>query len=211
MTTRRRRRGEGGMRKRADGRYEGYVSLGWGDDGKRKRKYVTGRTQREATDELLRLRAALDVGLPMGDRRTTINEVLDSWLTRRRAADLSPNTVEHDEWAVRRIRIAIGRRRLVELTVDEVDKMLCDARDEGLSLSCVRRLRNALARALREAERRGLVARNVADLSEVPKCKPPQPRRALDAEQARAMLAASRGERLGALVWCGLHAWPTPR
>lgn len=56
--------------------------------------------------------------------------------------------------------------------------------------------------ALSRAERRGLVARNAAALSVVPKCKPTIPRRAMTVEEVPAFVAAAEGERLESLVVC---------
>lgn len=50
----RRGSGEGAIHKRADGRWEARIDLGW-VDGKRKRKSVYGTTHREVTEKLRRL------------------------------------------------------------------------------------------------------------------------------------------------------------
>lgn len=65
-------------------------------------------------------------------------------------------------------------------------------------------MRSVLADALTHAERRNLVARNVARLSVMPKCKPAAPRDSFTAEEARALLDAAEQERLSALVATGL-------
>jgi len=199
----RRGRGEGGIRQRSDGRWEGAIDLGY-VDGKRKRKFVYGRTRQDVASKMRREQQRVESGLAPTVRRVTVADQLGLWLASRRSMDLSPNTIESDEWAAAHILPTLGRVRLVDLTPQDVDDLLRAKAGADLSRSCVRRIRNALVAALRHAERHGLVVRNVAALSELPKCKPPVEREALDADQARAFLAASSSERLGALIACGL-------
>lgn len=201
---RRRGHGEGGIRQRADGRWEGTINLGYGPDGKRKRKFVYGRTRQDVAIQLRAQQQQLDAGLAPTARRLTVGDQLDRWLASRRHSDLSPNTVGNDEWCVGHIRPILARVRLVDLDAQDVENLLRSKADAGMSRSCVRRIRNALVAALRHAERRGLVVRNVAALTDLPKCKAPTERRALDADQARILLAASSTERLSALIACGL-------
>ena len=56
---------EGTICKRDDGRWVGAVSLGYGPDGKRLRKTVTGRTRREVQEQVQRLLQEHDQGLPV--------------------------------------------------------------------------------------------------------------------------------------------------
>jgi integrase len=76
---RRRAKGEGGIRKRVDGRWEGTIELGW-QDGKRRRKSVFGRTRAEVAQKLAKAKVKSDRGLPQGDERRTVATVLDRWL-----------------------------------------------------------------------------------------------------------------------------------
>lgn len=75
--------------------------------------------------------------------------------------------------------------------------------DRGMSRASLARVRNVLRRALRAAERRGRIARNVADLVDVPAASVRRSR-SLSVEQARAVLNAARGDRLEALYVTGL-------
>ena len=47
----RRGKGEGSIYRDTDGRWRGYLDLGY-DQGRRRRKYVIGRTRREVADKL---------------------------------------------------------------------------------------------------------------------------------------------------------------
>jgi integrase len=196
---RRRARGEGGIRKRPDGRWEWSIRL---PDGGRKTGY--GRTKQDAAGGLRKALQHRDAGLPPEDGKLTVRQLLDRWLLSQRSADRSPNTIDNYAWAVERIATALGRTQLVRLSPDDVEDFLREEVAAGLSRSSLRRLHNVLAVALRYGERRGLVVRNVAALADIPKCEGRPERESLTTEQAQAFLDASKGERLSALVACGL-------
>jgi hypothetical protein len=60
-------------------RYVGAVSLGFGPDGKRSRRKVTGRTKQEVRDKLKTLHAELDRGLRTSSAYT-VQKAVDDWL-----------------------------------------------------------------------------------------------------------------------------------
>lgn len=66
---------------------------------------------------------------------------------------------------------AFGRKVLRRLTVADVDEFLSWKRSNGYSENSVRIFRAVLRRALRQAEREGLVVRNVAALSAAPRVR----------------------------------------
>jgi hypothetical protein len=63
----------------AKNRYVGAVSLGFGQDGKRKRRKVSGRTKQEVRDKLKTLHAELDRGLRTS-ATYTVQKAVDDWL-----------------------------------------------------------------------------------------------------------------------------------
>ena len=61
-------------------RYVGAVSLGFGPDGKRTRRKVTGRTKQDVRDKLKALHAELDRGLHTSSTYTVRQAVADLWV-----------------------------------------------------------------------------------------------------------------------------------
>ena len=57
---RRRANGEGSIRKRSDGSWEGRITIGYDPFGKQVMKSVYGRTQRDVKEKLERLKADLE-------------------------------------------------------------------------------------------------------------------------------------------------------
>jgi len=135
----------------------------------------------------------------------TVSAWLDHWYeTVVPARAKSPNTLAGYAWAINHLKPALGRRRLRDLTPEEVDRFLREKANAGMSRNTVSRLRSVLASALRHAQSRGHTNRNAADLSVMPETRPPAVRRTLTVPEARAVLAACESERLGAMVGLGL-------
>jgi hypothetical protein len=100
--------------RRCAGRWVGIVSRGFGPDGKRLRRKVTGSTKSTVQDRLKRLHDELESGV-----RTTPNYTLrgaaEDWL-REGLVGRSPKTVKKNENVLTPIPATIGGRKLRELT-----------------------------------------------------------------------------------------------
>jgi hypothetical protein len=192
--TSRRGRGEDSVYLDGD-RWRGAASLGYGADGRRIRKKVSGATKGEVLRKLRDLRAELNKGSPVPDDRLTVAAFLDRWLTASLPGQVSEKTFDSYADTVRlHIKPSLGRKVLRKLTVSDVDQLLAWKRNAGYSANTVRIIRAVLRRALKQAEREGLVSRNVAALSAPPRVRSDEGR-ALSVDQARALLDQVRGTR----------------
>src|SRR5579885_2822515 len=193
----RRGRGEGSITKRADGRWEARLDLGYRDGGRQHRS-IYGRTRAQAAQKLRDAQAALDAGLPLADGRTTVETFLRHWLKNVLPGTVAPATLDSYRTLVERHIIpTLGRIRLRRLEPDHVEMLLQAKAEEGLSANTRRLIRATLRRALSVAVRKGQVARNVAALVDGPKVVQPK-RRALTVDEARRLLDAIRDDRLEA-------------
>ena len=77
--SRRRGSGEGLVRERADGRWEGRISLGW-EGGKRKTKSYFAPTQAAVVEKLLAARSDHSKGLPIAIKSQTVQAFMEDWL-----------------------------------------------------------------------------------------------------------------------------------
>ncbi len=208
MTARRRDKGDGALYfDEARGRWWGVVELDRDGAGRRVRRRVSAPTKAEARRKMRELREARDKGLPVGDGRETVADWLRYWLEHVVPASgrvRSANTLDNYRWAVEGHLIpALGRKTLRGLTAEDVEAMLRERAEAGAARNTLLRLKTVLGRALRDAERRGKVARNVAALVDTP----PGGRRksrTLRPDQAVALLKATKGDRLEALYVTGL-------
>jgi integrase len=186
--------GQGSIFQRADGRWVAQLSIG-GRVGRRFLKRIR-KTRREATEALDQLRAGHASG--QQPSRLTVGAYLEQWV--RDARNIRPST-RHGYEAVIRYHLAptIGHVRLVALTPPHVEAMLATV-DERLSPKSLRNVHAVLRRALGQAQRAGLVARNVAsrEFVDAPRVPVEEPR-ALSADEVRRFLVAASDDRLAAL------------
>src|SRR5687768_13029746 len=112
----RRGHGEGSITLRPDGRWQAQVDLGW-SDGKRRRKYLYGRTRRQVSEALrTALQAAQDGALP-SDGRQTVSQFLLRWLRDVAQPRVRPRTLDTYEAAITlHIVPTLGKRPLAKLT-----------------------------------------------------------------------------------------------
>jgi hypothetical protein len=118
-TARRRGRGEDAIYfDAAKNRYVGAVSLGFGPDGKRIRRKVTGRTKQDVRDKLKTLHAELDRGLRTSSAYTVRQAVAD-WLAGGMPGRTERTRSVYKE-ALTPLLQHIGAKPLKELTAGDV-------------------------------------------------------------------------------------------
>ena len=203
MADRRRGKGEGGIHKRPDGRWEARLDLGF-VNGKRQRKSVYGRTRREVADKLRTAHNSAADGTLVIDERLTVEAWLNHWVrsvlsTRVAKGALSETTRNNYADTVRLHLVpTLGRIRLTKLNHGDVDDLMTAKDQAGYSSNTLRIIRTVLRKALHDAERAGVVGRNVVRLSEPVKVS----RKAanwLDLDEARQLLEQVKGDRNEAL------------
>lgn len=185
--------GEGSVRQRADGRWEGTLRLAGG-----RRKSVYGKTQRDVLQRLTRAKRDRELGLPMRSERTTTAAYLTRWLDSARPS-LRPRTWERYEQYVRLHAVpAIGSVPLARLGPQDLQELYAAQLAAGASSSSVHHLAMVLHRALEQAVEWGLCVRNVADVVRAPRIGRRE-MTTLTPEQAREFLDVVAGVRLEGL------------
>jgi len=198
IMTKRRGHGEGSIHQRKDGSWCAIVDLGW-VNGKRKRKYLYGKTRKEVADKLKTAYHDQASGVDLASERQTVEEFLKLWLEQTVKVRNRDGTYDNYAQIVRsHITPAIGKYQLTKLTPEQVQAMLNQLTGVGLAPRTVRNVRAVLRDALNQAVKRRRIAYNVAALVEIPRAEKPviTP---LTPEQAQALLEAVRGDPLEAL------------
>ena len=200
----RRGHGEGSIYEReSDGKWVGSVNLGY-VNGKRKRKVVYGETRRAVAEKLKVLLRDQQQGLPINTERQTIERFLDRWLAESVRPSVRPKTFKSYSQLVRLHLVPVlGRIRLDKLQPSDVQSFMNAKLTDGLSPRTVDYCRAVLRKALNQAFRWGLVARNVATLVDPPK-RQRVVRRYLTSGEARSFLDVVAGHRLEALFTVAL-------
>jgi integrase len=189
----RRANGEGTIRQRSDGRWEGKLSLPGG-----KRKSVYGATKKDAREALNAARKKLDEGIDVGARTQTIETFLESWLAGAKER-VRPKTHRTYQDLLRlHVIPELGKVRLDRLTAPQIAALLRDKHAAGLSPKTVSHIRATLRAALNEAVRWRLIAYNPATAVAAPRV-PYAPVDVLTPDEARRVLATASGHRHEAL------------
>jgi integrase len=175
------------LHKGCSGRWAASVSLGFGPNGKRVRKVVTGKTKTAVMDKRRALHRNLDLGIRVR-ANYTVADCLDDWLATRH--NVPVNTREADRYMAEHARKSLGKIRLNELSARHVVAAL-DGMTATHSTRTIRLVRHALERAIRHAQAHDLVARNVAELVTAPNGLAGRRSKSLTLEQAAAVLEAA--------------------
>lgn len=171
--------------------------------GQRRRDWGRGfRTRREAHARLTQVLARLDAGAYVGPTRQTVSGFLkETWLPAKRT-DLKPGTLAMYETCIEAyLPPRIGSLRLPELSPSHLNGLYGDLLERGgrmgrgLADKTVRNVHTIIHRALTDAVRWGLLARNVADAADPPR-KRSREMRTWTREQLRSFLDHARDDRL---------------
>ena len=201
---RRRGHGEDGIYlDAARNRYMGAVSLGYGPDGKRIRRKVSGKTKQEVRAKLQALHQEMNTGV-RSSSTYTVRDTVEDWL-REGLDGTSERTRTLYEGLLGPVLDAIGARPLRVLSPGDVRSALNHLATR-YSTRSLQITRNSLERAIRHAEAEDLVGRNVAALVKAPQGRTGRPSKSFTLEQAKALLAAAGGTRLYAYVVLSLLA-----
>ena len=146
--------GEGTVFKRADGRWVGSVSLGFDQHGKRIRKVVYGKTQKEVNDKLDDLKQQRKHGAKSIVGKDTVEGYLQRWLDDDVAINRDEKTFQEYEGTVRLyITPFIGSIKLTKLTGEDLvgwqGKLARKKFTANMRLRSIRVLRNGLNKAVK--------------------------------------------------------------
>jgi integrase len=210
-SAKRRGRGEGSLFYRSDrDRWVGRVII----DGQP--RTVSAPTKSEARRELDALRRSVDDGLPLTAGTVTVAGLLEVWADKALPnRNLSPSRLAGHTWAIKILNEELGSIKLRRLTADQIEaaflrrtkpidvkKRKGRGRTSGAALSrgSLIKLRSTLSQALTWAQRRNLVARNVAALVEIPAAaSASKAGKSLSVEEAKTLLQAAEGSPLEAM------------
>lgn len=163
-------------------------------------------TKRDAQVFLTETLAAVQTGLFSEPTKVTLRVyLLQRWLPGR-AASLRTSTFDAYRRSIElHVIPALGHVKLQRLTPDHLDRFYADLMQSGLAPKTVRNVHTILHKALKDAVRKNLVVRNVADSAD-----PPRLQRAGEgemktwsAEHLRSFLEGTTEHRLGAAFLLG--------
>ena len=177
----RRANGEGNIRKRKDGRWEGRYTAGYATDGKRIIRNVLGKTQAEVKEKL---KQALEVNQNVDaskDQNITVGQWASLWFENYAKPSIRETTAEYyRNYIEKHIIPGIGKIKLRKLTTLDIQKFYNKTKQGGrvqryegmkdLSLSnkTIRGLHAMLRQCLEQAVLERLIPNNPAAYCKLP-------------------------------------------
>lgn len=195
-----------------DGRTFWQYVIDLGDDpetGRRRQRRKRGfKTQSEAVDALEEARRAIEAGGYLFDvEHMSFIEYLEMWLEGLPQTDMKPRTISDYRNETRRyIKPHLGEVKLTKLTPLHLERLYRTLMEGGgkngrpLSPKTVLRVHRVIRKAIGDAERKGILNRNVARLADKPSTSQLDTERpAWTPEELRTFLKAAEGDELFAL------------
>jgi integrase len=147
----------------------------WNEGGRRRQSKRSFRTKQVAKDELTRFLGAHQTGAFVAPTRLTLNEFVGPWLDGLTNQGRKPSTLHGYRRTLNNYVLPkLGAMSLQDLRVTDLDALYADLLRTGrrggggLSMSSVHRVHGVLNKLLNDAERKGLVTKNVARLTNHP-------------------------------------------
>ena len=202
MANKRRGHGEGSIYQRKDGRYTASISL-----GNRKRKSFYGKTRKEVQDKLKAALHEQQQGTLVTARQQTVKQFLEGWLENTCRPIVRPLTYLQYRSVIKvHLMPILGHVSLQKLTPEMVRGLYRRRLDEGYKPRTIGSMRGVLHRALEDAVKDGLVARNVASLAKAPRIERRDMQQVLTVEEAKKLLDVARDASLDVLLLVALTA-----
>ena len=181
---RRRKRGDGGVSLRKDGRWEGRYVVGYDDKGLPVTKNVLAKTKSECAAKLKALADSITAPTPDQSRPgILLGDWLDLWYQSYKKPNLRPNTqMSYERRIYQHIIPALGNIQMDKLTTNDIQQFYAGLKQngrllraelygEGLSDQTIRGIHTTLHAALDKAVAEKLILRNPADGCHLPSAK----------------------------------------
>ena len=189
----RRTKGEGTLRKRKDGRWEGWFNIGKDENGKTKRKSVTAKTKSEcqeklnkAKEEYLKEQSVLSSHTYLTKSDPTLNEWYEIWINTFCRNVIKDYTVNGYEQRFKtNILPALGDMKLNELSTVNCQQFLVglfsngrqrgrEKHGNGLAYYSVKGIERTLSSCLQKAVDEDLIPKNPISKVKLPNCTKPE-------------------------------------
>ena len=177
----RRPAGDGMVRRREDGRWEGRIVIGHKENGEPLFRHVYAKNQKALLDKLHQnIECYRDVELTE-DSRMTLSEWLDRWLTEYKAGTVRPGTLKNYRCYIEYyIKPQLGDKQISLISQQDIQRMYRRLKTEGrihehpemdhqLSVSMVRHIHSTLHAALKDAVQAHVIPRNPTEGTTAPK------------------------------------------
>ena len=207
----RRGNNEGSIYKDKQGRWRGVVSMP-SADGKSKRKYIYGKSRKEVSEKMNELLSQLGTNTYIEPNKTTLYDWLCLWLETYCKNEIRMSSfVNYRTYVLKHIKDSIGMCELYKLTPVIIQNFYntkfkngrLDGKG-GLSPKTIKNMHDMLHKALAQAVKLDMIAKNPADAVVLPKRKKVE-MRYFTVEEQKQLQEALKGHRLEMPILLALY------
>ena len=191
--------GEGTLRRRADGRWESALTIGYDTDGQPDRKYFYGKTQKEVKEKVAQWKKTHQQTAHLGLQRKEYNfiEWSNFWYENHKD-EIAPTTQENYKYTMRILQDYFGKKPISEFLAYDIETFLKITRKEGRSDSYLSICRGLLHHIFRKAAANRLIDHNPVALADKMKTRDPiKKKEAFTADEVKLLMANLPMDRIG--------------
>ena len=191
----RRANGEGSIRRRNNGRWEGQFMIGRKTDGRREIRSFSGKTRKEVVerkDEFLRKRKE---GLLAG-QELRFDVWADIWF-RNHADNVKPTTLQGYSYTLRTLKAYFGMQKLAEIRPMDIEEFLKKLRTGGKSDSYLAQCRGMLHQIFNKAVANDLLSKNPVSYADKMRKGPPKRKESFTPEEVQLLMENLTEDKIG--------------
>ena len=218
----RRKNGQGLIRQRKDGRWEGRCVVGYDEKGLPITKNVLAKTKRETEEKLKALRESVEKPVVKTSADMSFGEYIDYWYRNFCEISIAETTkLKYQNEIYKHIIPGIGKIPLTHLKKSDLEKFYAEQMkagnldrngvgDKKLSGAVIRSMHTRIKSALDQAQKEGLVNRNEAVGCKLPPKKNKEVE-VLSHDEMRRLLIQAKAEGFYEMILLALAAPKPPR
>jgi integrase len=196
----RRGNGEGSVYRKKDGTWCAVLTVGYDENGRRKRRYLYGPTKAEVLEKLDGIRSDVRIGNLTEPSRLRLSEFVQNWMEVSAKSRLRPTTLSTYQSLLKsHILPHLGGSWLDKLTPLQLQAWETKLREAGVSPRQRQAAHVLLKTILGHAFKLGLIPRNPLEVIDKPRI-PKRELQVLSPDEVRQLLQAVQGHRLEPLI-----------
>lgn len=170
--------GEGHVYQKKNGDWEAMPTVGFNGKGKQRWKYLTGKTKQEALARMYDYKASVERGNYVEPTKMSVEAFLDYWYNNHSANKVKDTTRADDESIIRNhLKPYFGKFKLCSLKGYQIQETYnymtksgkAKDKKERLSAKTIRNIHAVFSRALKQACKEGLIAKNPLESVTLPR------------------------------------------
>lgn len=165
----RRANGEGLLRKRSNGTWEGRLTLGYDESGKQIVKSIYGKTKKAVSDRMNQMKHDLKQGTYVEPTKTTVESFYRKWIADYLIEARDSTKYQYEGYYNNYIKDEIGSVEIQKVSDEMIQTLINKAYKKPLSPKTTRNLHGILHHLFSDAVRFKIINKNPAEYTKLPK------------------------------------------